>query len=85
MPKWIENYLNINMQQYFISLIYRLTIVFITSLKSKDSNNDGSVVETHRKTLMLPCYIKSLLKPILFGLRNTYLTWNYSSDQNYKP
>lgn len=85
MPKKIENYLNVNMQQYFIFLVYRLMIVSIISLKSKGSNNDGSVVETDRKTLMLPCDIKSLLKPILFGLRNIYLTWNYSSDQNYTP
>lgn len=46
MPKWIENYLNINMQQYFIFLMYGLMIVFITSLKSKCSND--SVVETQK-------------------------------------
>lgn len=51
--------------------------VFISSLKSQGSNTDGSVVvETHRKTLMLPYDFKSLPKAILFAFRNTYLTWS---------
>lgn len=77
MSQYIENYLNINMQEYFLFLIYRLMTVFISILKSQGSNTDGSVVlETHRKTLMLPYDLKSLLKPILFALRKMYLTWN---------
>lgn len=77
MSQYIENYLNINMQEHFLFLIYRLMTVFIPILKSQGSNTDGSVVvETYRKTLMLPYDLTSLLKPILFALRKMYLTWN---------
>lgn len=58
--------------------------MLISSLKSEGSDTNRSVVDI-RKTLILPCDFKGLLRPILFALKNTYLTWNYSSDQNYKP